>query len=429
MSEFETKHARGPIFVVGSPRSGTSILTWCLGQHPNILPQEESDWMGEFAVDVGVCYRVGKMHGERSQLNALGVDRETFFQTFGDGIDAMVRRHRQQLEKNCRQVAERSPSQPDPNFNISRSSSEPKLRWVDGTPEYSFYICGLRKLFPDAKFVHIVRDVRSVVNSMLNFKLTGHCGLVDTEQQAYEYWLTTVQACVQAERALGSDVVHRLHYDDLVHRSEWALRGVLEFLNEPFTESCTEPVARKINSSEVPVDFRAHDPKTDSGVIERALELSEQLQRPFDGYVPCPVARAEFEEGFSERIDFMIGLDNEYRSAQEKVAKLANGLNWCGLVLVAYVLLAGTAILGESLYGQRPLSIGGYLWLASALAGAGIYAFIRRAGLGNFAARVFSRYAHRRASSPAVPLRAKTVEHAPMASVLLRKDVGTKQPR
>ena len=40
-----------PIFVVGSPRSGTSILTWCLGQHPNIIPLEESGWMGDFAIE------------------------------------------------------------------------------------------------------------------------------------------------------------------------------------------------------------------------------------------------------------------------------------------------------------------------------------------------------------------------------------------
>src|SRR5258707_13348198 len=39
-----------PILIVGAPRSGTSILAWCLGQHPNILPQEESNWLGPFHI-------------------------------------------------------------------------------------------------------------------------------------------------------------------------------------------------------------------------------------------------------------------------------------------------------------------------------------------------------------------------------------------
>jgi hypothetical protein len=40
-----------PIFIVSAGGSGSTILTWCLGQHPNILPQEGSDWLGPFAID------------------------------------------------------------------------------------------------------------------------------------------------------------------------------------------------------------------------------------------------------------------------------------------------------------------------------------------------------------------------------------------
>ena len=38
-----------------------------------------------------------------------------------------------------------------------------------GTPEYSLHICGLLKLFPQARFVHVFRDVDAVVRSMVNF--------------------------------------------------------------------------------------------------------------------------------------------------------------------------------------------------------------------------------------------------------------------
>jgi hypothetical protein len=66
-----------PIFVVGSPRSGTSILTWCLGQHSNILAQEESDRLGRFTLDLQAAYQTGTHRAERSQLGSLGVPTGT----------------------------------------------------------------------------------------------------------------------------------------------------------------------------------------------------------------------------------------------------------------------------------------------------------------------------------------------------------------
>ena len=70
-----------PVFVVGSPRSGTSILTWCLGQHPNIFPVPESNWMGDFAVNVAIGYQIGAARGERSILSAMEIREDELFAT------------------------------------------------------------------------------------------------------------------------------------------------------------------------------------------------------------------------------------------------------------------------------------------------------------------------------------------------------------
>ena len=165
-----------PIFVVGSPRSGTSILTWCLGQHSNIFVQEESNWMGHLAFQLEIAYRVGTARGERSQLSALGVQHRDFFATFGQTINDLILDHRERLETRIAgdHSAKKATQDTGPSaFQISRTVSDPKTRWVDGTPEYSFYINPLRKLFPAARFVHVVRDVVSVVRSMMNFQRTG----------------------------------------------------------------------------------------------------------------------------------------------------------------------------------------------------------------------------------------------------------------
>src|SRR5437879_3876587 len=190
-----------PIFVVGSPRSGTSILTWCLGQHPNLFPVPESNWMGDFAVSVAIGYQIGAARGERSILSAMDIRDNELFATVGQSINELILRHRKDLERKRRATSK---------------ESERKGRWVDGTPEYSLHICGLRRLFPDALFIHICRDVRAVVRSMLNFHRVWGVQLVANEEKAYEYWLRTVSACINAEEAYGPNVVYRLRYAVLV---------------------------------------------------------------------------------------------------------------------------------------------------------------------------------------------------------------------
>jgi len=86
--------AGGPVFVVGSPRSGTSILTWCLGQHPNLLAVPESNWMTRFAIDAAVAYQRGSRRGEYSQLYAMGLTRDRLMQDIGISINQSIIDHR-----------------------------------------------------------------------------------------------------------------------------------------------------------------------------------------------------------------------------------------------------------------------------------------------------------------------------------------------
>src|SRR5438046_6156652 len=157
---------------------------------------------------------------------------------FGKSVNDLILSHRRQFEMNLRSTALRDSSQVHEGFQIARSQSDSKSRWVDGTPGYSFYICGLRKLFPGALFIHIVRDVDAVVRSLLNFDHLAGNNLIANEQRAYEKWLRTVECCTQAERAYGSQVVYRLQYSDLINNPESALRSVLTFLGERYVPVC-----------------------------------------------------------------------------------------------------------------------------------------------------------------------------------------------
>ena len=110
-----------PVFIVGSPRSGTSVCTWALGQHSNILPLEETVWLPRVAVDLGVAHAVGSSRGERSHLSASGITREEMCATVGRALNKLVISHRTVT----------STAEGHDAFQLTRSGADPTRRWVD----------------------------------------------------------------------------------------------------------------------------------------------------------------------------------------------------------------------------------------------------------------------------------------------------------
>lgn len=269
--------SEAPIFIVGSPRSGTSILCWCLGQHPNILLLEETNWFSTLALALQLCHLQGTARGYRSQLSSMGITRDQLFQVVGEAIRAMISGQRSAYEAESAHIAELEAKSVNRAFLLSRNALDPKRRWVDGTPEYSLSVFGLHTLFPEAKFIHIVRDVRSVVKSLILFSKVAGFSQVRTEQDAYKYWLRTTQSCVAAERALGSGVVLRVLFRDLIASPEDTLQRCLHFVGESYHPDCLLPLADRINSSNVPEGYDPTDAQTDPALRDEAHRLSEEL--------------------------------------------------------------------------------------------------------------------------------------------------------
>ena len=309
------EHVNKPIFVVGSPRSGTSILTWCLGHHPNLFPVPESNWIGEFALNAAIAYQTGVARGDHSILSAMDIDEAEFFAVIGQSINDLILRHRKHLEtkRETRSVELKIESR---WLEATSTAAGPKGRWVDGTPEYSFHIWGLRKLFPKALFIHVLRDVRAVVHSMVNFHRVAGIHLVANEEEAYRYWIRTVSACLQAERAFGPSVVHRVRYADLLDNPESTMRSLCGFLGEPYAAKSLEPLEHRINSSDVPADYKSADTAPDPAVVRKAVLLSAEVEeKPHHAEVSAAAA-AEMETAFCGRVKYMATLDSAYQKAR-----------------------------------------------------------------------------------------------------------------
>ena len=101
-------------------------------------------------------------------------------------------------------------------------------------PDILHHIAYLHQIFPNAKFVHMIRDGRAAAHSfMLRVKeeLT-----FDRFLSYFSSWNSYVQHVDAECSRLGPDVCIQIRYEDLVSRAEPVMRRVLRFLNATWTD-------------------------------------------------------------------------------------------------------------------------------------------------------------------------------------------------
>ena len=193
--------AAGHVFLVGFPRSGTTLLEQVLASHPQITALEEQATLG----DVGAWFQ-----------NAAELDR----------LAALSAPEAERLRSEYwTRVAA---------FGIS-----PQGRvFVDKQPLTSLWLPYVAKLFPDAKILFARRDPRDVVLSCYRrrFVINGATyHFTDLEDLARFYAGVMELAEVYRERLGLAWRVHR--HEDLVEAFDTEARGVCDFLGLPWTEA------------------------------------------------------------------------------------------------------------------------------------------------------------------------------------------------
>ena len=173
-------------------------------------------------------------------------------------------------------------------------------------------------MFPFARFIHIVRDVKDVIHSMLYFEGRSELG-VSCPSSALDYWIKAVSACCAAEAELGADVVHRVRYEDLVNNSEKTLKEIFAFLEEPFSSRALGPLTRRINGSQFPaVAEEVACPQSDA--MTAACLLSDGLKAglPAEALLQSSSGLAD---QFDQRVEYLATLED--RIADELDARAA----------------------------------------------------------------------------------------------------------
>jgi hypothetical protein len=110
--------------------------------------------------------------------------------------------------------------------------AEGKKRWGEKTPTNLFYCDTLCEMFPDARFIHLVRDPRAVVRSANRFPRLPDDTVINASNW-HHYMQVGYRRLTQH---VPSSQRRTIRYEDLTSTPEASAREICEFINAPFSE-------------------------------------------------------------------------------------------------------------------------------------------------------------------------------------------------
>ena len=201
--------------IVGTPRSGTTLLRAMLDSHPDL------------AITPETYFLVGLAKSPRFSLSRSRFNRERF-------LEDLFSHPRFPLwglaEADVRnELAARTVSSYTEAFRVLYllyANQAGKTRAGDKTPWYVRHIDFLHQLLPEARFIHMIRDGRDVA-------LSRGGGIVEGAIA----WRTAVRGGRRAGARVGSSSYTEVRYEDLVRDPQGELRRICKFLDIKFDKA------------------------------------------------------------------------------------------------------------------------------------------------------------------------------------------------
>ncbi|GGS81500.1 sulfotransferase [Planobispora rosea] len=216
-----------PIFILGCPRSGTTMLQLMMHAHPRIAIPPETRF-------VTAAYQRRLRFGD---LNDPARRRELADWIVGR---RQSRFHELKLDaaKVTEEIVEGPPTLGSALGIVLRAYAARfgKPRWGDKRPAYFQSVDALLRLFPDAQFVHLIRDGRDCVASLK--EMPWYDGSV---YDAVSVWAEAIDFARYGAPGLPAGSYYELRYEDLTRDPETELRGLCAFLGEEFDPAVCEP--------------------------------------------------------------------------------------------------------------------------------------------------------------------------------------------
>lgn len=193
------------IFIGGVPRSGTTLMRAMLDSHPEIRCGQETRVIPRI---LQLRSHWIKSQKESVRLEEAGIKSEVLNSAIAQFCLEIIAKHGEAAPRLCNK---------DP------------LTLKMGT-----YII---ELFPNAKFLFMVRDGRATVNSIISRKVTITGFDLTSHRQCMTKWNTAIETMHNQCKDIGSEQCMMVYYEQLVLHPEDSMRKILKFLDVPWNES------------------------------------------------------------------------------------------------------------------------------------------------------------------------------------------------
>lgn len=212
--------SKAPVFVLGCPRSGTTVLYHMLLSAGNFAV-----YRAESSVFSILQPHFGNLGSESNRRNLLQLWlKSRLFQSTGLKPEDIS----EKIQRDCRSAGD--------FLRITMEETARRQgveRWSDCTPDHLLYIPEIKRQIPNALVVHIIRDGRDVALSYVKQGWAYPFAWDRKEHLSVAglYWEWIVRRGREHGRALGQDY-YELHYEDMVEKPHQTLRALGDFIGQ-----------------------------------------------------------------------------------------------------------------------------------------------------------------------------------------------------
>ena len=260
----EMKQLFPAFFIVGAPRSGTTLLASLLDRHSNIAIGPESQFYTQF-IPWNWADRTPRTYEEFVD-SALAFKRIADFGLDRDQLLRHFKLYELSFANLLRAIIE--------VYAIDRSKRRPGEK----SPLHLEHVPVILDQFPGSKVIYILRDGRDVVRSLLDVPWAAARN-PRRFQRFCMRWNDAIEAMIRYEKTLPADRFMIVKFEDLLGRPKSELEKICSFIGEEFEPTQLEPVRGSSAVPEWEKEWKGKAAETlDAARIQAWRKSSDQQQ-------------------------------------------------------------------------------------------------------------------------------------------------------